>query len=1045
MMTMRYLKFLLQGALLIVPVVSSGCSCSDKPCSVGDTECVRETGVRICVSGKEDEDNYWVAFSCGAGEVCQVPGSDGSIGLGLTKADAGTAGDSGTTEKTATESAHAMCVGTCTVGKLECVSKQLARNCVDGMHWETFRCEEGEQCSEGVCQHDSEGVYPDLKICKAGEKACASERLAKICDSDGTSWIGLSCRTSEVCSNGACVVSTKAVCDPDEGRCDDYDNALIRCLKDGVGYEKVACPADTHCGYGSSSNGSGYACVGDVCAIGSACVAQTTEESVESSILKMVVRECADGKSYKYSRCEVNERCVQITPWLAQCMDQPTNCNPGEVVCGDPSATAVDKTLFSVCVDDPQNGKEGARWIVNKCEGANFACDPAAADAGSQLPCSKECTPGEERCAPPAERPVDITHARQVCKEDGTWGDATPCSTGAQSYQVCAKTYQLPGKLPKTVCADPVCARNGVLVEEGTSACLNETQYLPCDPATGQLADSAGAKNCPSGLCLPTVSPTAGSFYTTARAEDGRIRGACLDPFCKAGDQMCVKTIPVNSSDDPEYTSRYISCADTGKWNTKPSNCANNERCIDYQTHDQIWHMICGGNCVPGSQGCTGEGSATDKIRTCDKNGDWSVATDCAFGICNSSRSECIAECLPKEKRCVGITKSATDGFHQGTHAMVTCGDKGVWSVDQTACEGTTTCRASGAGVVLGCVECVGPSVIGGNEEKLVDSRCSGEAVQDCNAANSGFENSTECTGNLHCQPAGSRECIGTCTSASGYSVTCAQHLRQQQCGSCNLPGYGTVATCTRTALSTAVSSVAGFTTLSSGCTGTSGAYAANLNVNATYVPSINVSAAVDPITVRINTSYRTYNSNDYGYIQYSWNGSAWFTAGSAIYGDSAGWIDTTRTITRGANTTMYLRFNFRSDSMNSQDGWRINTVNAVDSTSPTPASLLSTDFASGTTSWTFDAPWGTEVVLGPSGVTNVTVITESPAAPFDLGVPGNWAGIPTNDCCAVAQVTNTAYTCPSGGATVATDNYADCCANAVEIGGSGVAWCAQE
>ncbi|MBN1653788.1 MAG: hypothetical protein JXA30_08430 [Deltaproteobacteria bacterium] len=1047
MIAKRYLNLFLPLGFLLCFLASCGCDDDDKEeekvltCVEGVSECVGKQLARLCVSGQED--NYWIPFSCGVGEACQE-----SIRTGSTESapDSSTVtsddADAGTSEAAAQPNTVAECIGTCTQEAHECVTTQLARHCVDGIRWETYRCEDGEVCEGGVCTRDTEGQYPDHKICDAGEKVCATDEMLKICDADETAWIGVRCADNKVCVDGACVIDTGAICDPDEGYCDDEENSLIRCVEDGVGYEMVDCLENTICKWNSELESA--ACVGDLCAIGSTCV--DYEHNYENGMfltqyngeipVKRLVRDCIDGTHFTYTSCAVNETCVQITPWVATCMDRPTTCTPGEVVCGDPDDDEVDESLFSVCVDDPQNGNEGARWVVHQCEGDNLVCDEDAAEMGYVPPCYTECTPGAERCAPADERPVDILHARQVCSEDGTWGEAEPCSSEEQEYQVCATPVQLPGELPKAYCADPVCAISGVLVED-LGMCLSETQFLPCDE-TGQLADSDSAVDCETGVCQPGLLPDETS--NKARAEDGNIRGTCLPVDCEVGEQKCIKTLA------GENTSRFISCGENGQWTTQPDTCDDNERCFDYVDNDDLWHVICGGECQPGSRECTGEDDGdTDQIRMCDDDGNWGDRTDCDFGVCDPLKNACVGYCVPDEKRCVGISKLASDGYHIGTDSVETCDDNGTWS-DEEECDDDTTCRVSKTGIAIGCVECVGPNVVGGNEEGLIDSRCDDDMIQECNEDNDDFEDANECEGDYVCQdPSASLTCEGTCEGASGHTVLCAEQLIQQMCGDCLVTGYGNVEECTVTNLQDIGA------TIMSGC---SGYYEANEYGNGidhaiTYNSPITVSESSD-ITITVSSSY-AIESGDAGYIEYSWDNSAWSQAGDAVTGTSAaGWTDLTRTVTSGVGqTSLYIRFRFASDAEDTNNGWRINEVTVTEGVSE----LFNEDFETGnplSTEWTALGTWDLQVIPMVGG--SQRVITESPGTvtQFNFGIPAAWAGVENDDCCGSYRSYDYSYTCSDtditdSDVTVPTLGGYDCCQEAVNGNGATIAWCIEE
>lgn len=853
MITVTKLRVLLPVGLALLLLVPAGCESGS--CKKGKTECTDSNTLRICVSNGSD--TFWMPFPCGVGEVCKDQAKETASLVAEDDTDESGEATLTSSNETTADGSDAVCVGKCTQDEVQCVndqiaracvdgkywetfrcgngekcnadtgtcdgtctkdakecvedSVQLARTCVDGVRWETFRCAHGEKCENGVCERDLDEVHPELKICEKDVKQCATDRVVKICDADQTGWVYKTCLSDMECKDGDCVVKG-AVCDPDNtGRCDDDGNSLIRCKRDGTGYEKVDCPDGTVCGWSANlSTNIGYAaCVGtrtkgNELPVGSWCgSSQVVDEAYSSYDGYGYVYESTDGVSVTVSHCAANQTCAQITPWVAECVTRPTKCAANEVVCGDVNSTeTVDYTKFSLCeVDEGDENAEG-RWVVHTCEGANFVCDPQRALLG-QMPCDDGCTPGEERCVNTTGDALAYDDVRQVCGQDGKWGDVVEqCYTGEKARRVCAYPVQLDGELTKTVCADPECV-SGHDVVEGKGICVNETEFLACDETTGRLQDDEAAVECPTHLCIVTGS----------RLANGQIPGECLDVAddsewgCVAGEELCISS---------GVSTRYLTCKDNGTWNTEPETCDDAMPCQQFQSSAEDGYlgaglrMIVCGECVPFTQECTGEeDEPQDQIRVCSIEGEWGDAEDCDFGTCVTGMSgdTCTASCMPDEQRCVGAEKVALDGLHNGTAAIQTCDDDGLWSTETETCAGTTTCRENRSGFAIGCVECIGTDIVGGNEQGVVDSRCEENVVQQCNDDNDGFEETEDCGDaeeDAVCQAPGSLVCASNCNYATNDAttdnITCSQALMKQGCGPCTI-GSITLPVCTEEAI----------------------------------------------------------------------------------------------------------------------------------------------------------------------------------------------------------------------------------------------------
>ncbi|MDH5672708.1 MAG: hypothetical protein OEZ06_11200 [Myxococcales bacterium] len=697
--------------LLIFASLLGGC---DDECKRGKSVCLSDSLIRTCVPG--DDDNRWMIHQCRAEEACSPNAADA-----LPVSDGGPA------------VSGAACVGTCEVGQSECVSDEIARYCVNGKTWQLDACSVGEKCVAGVCQVGSDG---GVRACVPGAKACASDRVEKVCDPDGTKWVENECLASEVCLGDECIPDPGSSCD-DGSRCLDSKTA-IRCLGEAQGFELVACDGDTWC--------EGGRCRGAVCALGKSCVAVNQ------------IRDCADGVNYADSQCGDGEVCRQLKD-NASC--EPRKCNVGTTVCGDPDDPAVDALKhYSQCVTGASSGVP--EWVRGQCTG-NLECDPVFAGTGN--PCRQDCTPGAEMCA--SDNATGIWDGFRVCQDDGTWGPVQSCNSGADARLQCAlEPNRAADELPKHVCAEPVCAYVFNDAAAGGGAC-DGAQLRACK-ADGTLGDAAA---CEIGVCQP---------LTTSVQADGRIPAACDSELsCVEGTSRCLSSI--------YGTTPVYQVCDKGAWSPAFETCANDTLCRDYWDADGLNKTLCDAECGPGYRRCNGSG----ELETCSADGSWGGATACSVGNCRETGptdAACVLDCVPNETLCAGSSVRASDNVSFGTDMELSCNADGTFG-ELTDCAAGTTCRTTATGFVLGCIECVGADAPGGNDIGLIDSRCdpgTPAQIQECGAGNS-WDASRQCGSGKSCVGPTAPTC-GVCLSNSGAAVVCTESNIDdvQTCGSCN-------------------------------------------------------------------------------------------------------------------------------------------------------------------------------------------------------------------------------------------------------------------
>ncbi len=639
------------------------------------------------------------------------------------------------------------CNGECAAGNSECIDDRVARVCVDGRSWQLQPCQAGQRCVDGACVFSDGGI----QVCAPQSRACGSDKMEKVCDRDGSKWIEQPCEMGEKCLVDRCAPDPDASCDV-PSRCLDNKTAL-RCLGEGKGFAVVACDNDTYC--------EGGQCRGPLCALGSVCGSDNQ------------VIECVAGTSLKVTQCGVNEACKAERD-QASCVPKP--CTPGEIKCGDPRDPKVDaKTHYTQCKPGTQTASGLPEWALGECTGL-LTCDPARAAMGS--PCHQDCTPGEQTCTQNLQ--LSIADGWAECQDDGTWGPTQSCNQDGELRQQCAIKPDFDASaLPVAICVDPVCAYV-ITNQDAVGGSCSGGQIQACD-SDGKLQAAAP---CDVGICRATG---------TQAQSDGRVPGACdTDVTCKDGEQRCLV-------DSLVPTTLYQTC-ENGIWSAKLTTCDSDGQCLDYVDAMGLHKAICGADCAPGEKRC----DVSDQVQSCGSDGKWGTAKSCPVGTCSTigatpgkRDAACVLECVPDEKRCTGTQVTAPDGVSTGFSQQATCGSDGLLGTPED-CPTDTVCRVSGAGEHLGCVQCVGPNVLGGNTWGYQDTRCDPSAaakVQQC-ADDNTWDSSRSCSGGKSCRMVNGTSC-GTCYVGGSY-VTCSEAAiaAQQRCGPCTVPSYGTITAC---------------------------------------------------------------------------------------------------------------------------------------------------------------------------------------------------------------------------------------------------------
>jgi hypothetical protein len=601
----------------------------------------------------------------------------------------------------------------CVTGATQCLTTQTSQICGENGQWIAVACKAGESCTGGQCQGP----------CTANLRECVAELAQRICLGDGSGWVTSPCPKDVKCENGACSGS----CTPGSKLC-AATRMTRECRIDGSGYVEQECAAGTVCekgecvldagaacapgqddtcrdqqtalscradgsGYEPKTCGKGTACQSGYC-MGTTCAAGITSCTTNEVANLTAVQTCTDdGAGYTVSLCRAHEKCIyNAATKRNECYLPP--CKQNESMCGDPVGTYSGTDRLSRC-ESLNNGKFG--WVGYRCS-APTTCD--VNDKGV-AECHADCAPGDQRC-------TDSDNAIESCGEDGKWTKQS-CDQLGSGIQTClvVPTNQ------RVVCGDPDCGvlQSSLADYRKRGRCSSE-KIRRCG-VDGKLAAAAA---CDEGMCLPE--------------SDGF--GACGDPNRCNEEEGWRECATANDA--------YRTCL-SNHWEFTP--CVAGQQCSD----DGRGHAACGTECDPRTSRCSGK-----NYQICLANGTWGSPTPCGIGECNPATKRCETTCQPGEIRCAGDVSLASDGSSLGSVGMQACQANGSWGTTQ-ACASGQYCRRSGNGVHLGCLECVGSQVIGGNEENAVDSRCSADGTgrQGCSSSNTWPATFTACSSGEQC------------------------------------------------------------------------------------------------------------------------------------------------------------------------------------------------------------------------------------------------------------------------------------------------------
>ncbi|HMA92445.1 MAG TPA: hypothetical protein VKP30_07150 [Polyangiaceae bacterium] len=707
--------------------INGGCTASES-CEPGKATCLSQSVGQIC-SGQ----GQWLTFPCNDGRHCEqgtcavgqscTPGETSCLGPTLAQhcneqgqwvsSYCGEGGrcEDGTCNPTASK---------CAEGARECVSDTIGQICTKQGTWVNFTCGEGEGCLDGECQG----------ICAANTHECDTSGLQRICRSDGSGWITTDCPTGLVCKDGSCT----GKCNSGQSEC--INSHFVRtCRESGDAYSDYACPETTQCINGECKFLPGYRCYYDstLCAdestmlecapggaaytvkacpkgtkcdpnygscMGTVCVPGTSGcVSAGLANYQGMVSCNADGSGYTIKPCKAGSQC--LTNYMtdkAECYTP--QCNRNEAVCGDRVNGTKSSTAMSRC-QSTADGKLG--WVVYQCDSPAICKQTAMTSAT----CSLDCIPGDQSCSSDGR-------GIETCNDYGEW-ETTPCNRAGGVEDRCV----LLSETKQAVCGDRECAELTTAHDyQNRGRCALE-KIRRCGP-DGRLGTPV---DCEEGKCTVDFANGMGVCDDNSRCDE------------EDGKRECVT----------DTMDSYRTCVE-GHW--QYTLCPPGEPCTELGSG----LAACGGDCIEGQRRCFGLG-----YQDCGKDGNWGPEQVCKLGECNPKTNACEAVCAPGELRCSGDVLGASDGSSYGSRSYQICTASGSWGT-ATACAANALCRVSGLGEPLGCVECVGSEVAGGNAEGARDSRCNEVATgrQDCQEDNTWPSSVVEC----QTSSSGTAECV---------------------------------------------------------------------------------------------------------------------------------------------------------------------------------------------------------------------------------------------------------------------------------------------
>ncbi len=735
--------------------------------------------------------------------------------------------------------AEGVCAGTpdATCSATDCSTAPAGSACDDG-----DPCTVNTYCSAGACvgEPKSCGYLSDAcgdGVCDAATGDCTYEPLS----SGGSCDDGVSCTTSDVCTDGVCAGVDSGICDdttdpnecegvPNGTACDDGSACTVGdacqagvCVGTAKDCSKLngtctvgACDAATGLCEAIPSNDGGSCNDGEACTTGDVCQDGFCAGELDpvcastSCATAPAGSPCWDGNP-----CTVNTTCQggTCTGTAKNCTAFTDTCNTGVcdaatgacvtqpktngISCDDQSACTGPDTCSDGICDGPTLASCVSQEEVNPCAGKadGTACDDGdlctqddACVAGVCQGSAKTCSHLDDTCATGVCNAATGQCVQQPANQGGSCSDGNACTTGdkCQSGVCVGGTYN-------SVCGQVNCATAaaGTACDDGNPCTLDDS--CQAGVCTGSSKDcSAFGDGCNEGVCN-----TATGACTVQPANEG---GACDDGVSCTSNDTCTAG-SCYGSNNPECANNTACGAGTNGMacnDAKP--CTINDVCSN-------------GACVGTAKNCSGAGDSCN-TGSCDpatgvcKSAPANNGASCNDQVTCTSPDTCLdGECTgPVSPTCanqgtVNPCEGAADGTPCEDGSLCTTGDQCVAG----ACVGTAkSCSqldsACAVGVCDGATgQCTTAAANNGascNDGEACtysdvchDGQCVGAvdpvcASTDCATATNGTPcwDGNPCTVNTTCQ-AGA--CVGATKDCSAYGDTCSVGVCNSTTGAC--------------------------------------------------------------------------------------------------------------------------------------------------------------------------------------------------------------------------------------------------------------------
>ena len=715
------------GEACVVEAGVAACKASDTTCTAGEQRC-GDTGVETC---KADGSGFEETTRCDAAERCEI--ADGAPACLTPPAP-------------------------CTPGQTQCSPSGDVLMCQD----DGFSFEVSQRCTAGtMCVVEGDAARCKGSVCTPGAQRCSGAGDVEVCVVDGTGYETLiDCPATASCqvANGQPECYAPPICFDGQTRCATVGGAQVieRCDATRLAYEPVeVCPSNAACQLVNNA----HQCAPQViCEAGDTRCGPAGDVEVCS----------ADRTSYAlFEQCGAGEVCRTI--------NSARTCAPA--TCAANTSFCFGREVWSC------NGAAQAAGRLRTC-GSGQVCQ----ESGGVADCAPEstaCTPGQTRCAPDDSRIVE------ECRTDGSGYQTRATCAGAT---ICQVNNGLAACQPDAGASCTPGARqcDGATITQCAADGRSTSLYQDCAALAGgqicTISTSTGAPTCtPQIVCSPGVKRCGASGDVEVCKADGS--GYELDTDCTTG-QACQSaggvtscvSAPVCAPGSSRCAGDVVEqCNALGSAYVATIQCAAPTRC---QVADGAASCVMMQVCTPGEQRCAG-----DTIEQCEGDGSGFAATQTCAGGAMCQAAGGVATCQGGEPVC-----SAGEQRCNASCDAEACAADALSFQVIADCTSSQVCQESG-----GSASCVAAPVCTPGEQRCATANI----IEQCNAQGTAFVVSQTCAGGALCQAAaGVASCVAppACTAGQTRCATAPTVEAIQQCNAART-GYVTIEPCPENAL----------------------------------------------------------------------------------------------------------------------------------------------------------------------------------------------------------------------------------------------------